>query len=120
MCTTTERAGVLQFFCPHLSRYPADLAPDTSVITKVWANTLGSACTVLWGILTILRVVGLALLGILHTTFYITQFQTVGMSLSLKFTNASVKRIHFAFLLQEFRFRFRKHMISVTLMDRFH
>ena len=45
---TTERAGVLQFFCPHLSHFPADLAPDTSVITKVWAHSSGSACTVLW------------------------------------------------------------------------
>ena len=41
------------------------------------------------------------------------------MSLSLKFTNASVKSIHFTFLLLDFRFRFRKHMISVTLMERF-
>ena len=45
---TTKRAGVLQFFCPHLSHFPADLAPDTSVITKVWAHSSGSACTVLW------------------------------------------------------------------------
>ena len=48
-------------------------------------------------------------------------FQTIGMSLPLKFTNASVKRIHFTFLLHEFRSRFSnsKHVISVTIKKRF-
>ena len=41
-------------------------------------------------------------------------------ALSLKFTNASVKRIHFTFLLHDFGFRFRKRVIPVTLQNRFH
>ena len=36
----------------------------------------------------------------------------------LKFTNASVKRTHFTFLLHEFRSRFSKQMISVSIKKR--
>ena len=41
------------------------------------------------------------------------------MSLPLKFTNASVKRIHFTFLLHEFRSRFSKQVISVSDKKKF-
>ena len=41
------------------------------------------------------------------------QFQTIGMSLSLKYTNGSIKGINFTFLLQDFRFRFCEQMISL-------
>ena len=37
----------------------------------------------------------------------------------LKFTNASVKRFHFVFLLREFRSRFSKHVISTAIKKRF-
>ena len=46
-------------------------------------------------------------------TVYAVQFQTIAMSLSLKFTNASVKSIKFAFLLQDFRFCVCELMISM-------
>ena len=36
----------------------------------------------------------------------IDNFQTIGIKLSLKFTNASFKSINFTLLLQDFRFRF--------------
>ena len=36
----------------------------------------------------------------------VVHFQTIGMSLSLQFTNASVKIINFTFLLQDFRICF--------------
>ena len=41
------------------------------------------------------------------------------MSLLLKFTNASVKRIHVTFLLQEFTSCFSKQEISITIKKRF-
>ena len=47
------------------------------------------------------------------------QFQSLSISLLLKFTNASVKRFHFVFLLHEFRSRFSKQMISVSVKKRF-
>ena len=49
----------------------------------------------------------------------ILQFQPLRTSLPLKFTNASVKRLHFIFLHHEFRSRFSKQMISITIKKRF-
>ena len=47
--------------------------------------------------------------GLLSSKFfipriYVIHFQTIGMSLSLKFTNASIESINFTFLLQDFGF----------------
>ena len=47
----------------------------------------------------------------------IIEFQPLGMSLSLKFTNASVKGIHFTFLLHEFTPHFSKHVISIIIKN---
>ena len=56
--------------------------------------------------------------GLLSSRFfipiiYVIHFQTIGMSLSLKCTDASVKSINFTFLLQDFRFCFCEFMISL-------
>ena len=50
-------------------------------------------------------------LGLLSSRFFIPTIyaihvQTIGVSLSLKFTNATVKSINFTFLLQDLRFCF--------------
>ena len=47
--------------------------------------------------------------GLLSSRFfisisYVVHFRTIGMSLSLKFTNATVKSVNFTFLLQDFGF----------------
>ena len=49
----------------------------------------------------------------------VLQFQPLSISLLLKFNNASVKRFHFVFLLHEFRTRFSKQMIFVSIKKRF-
>ena len=49
----------------------------------------------------------------------ILQFQPLSTSLLLKFTNESVKRFHFVFLLHEFRSRCSKQVISVPMKKRF-
>ena len=59
----------------------------------------------------VLRVVGLALFRILHTHNLHYPVPTGENELFV---------VHFTFLLQDFRFRYRKHMISVTLRERFH
>ena len=46
-------------------------------------------------------------------------FQSPNISLLMKFTNASVKRFHFVFLLHEFRSHFSKQTISVFIKKRF-
>ena len=63
--------------------------------------------------------------GLLFSRFFVAvigaiDFQTIGIKLSLKVTNASVQSLHFTLLLQDFRFRFRKHVISVSLEERFY
>ena len=52
-------------------------------------------------------------------TFYAIHFQTIGVSLSLKFTNATVKSINFTFLLQDFGFCFCEKMISLFLKNKY-
>ena len=49
----------------------------------------------------------------------VLQFQSLSLSLLLKFINTSVKRFHFVCLLHEFRSRFSKQMISVSIKKRF-
>ena len=48
----------------------------------------------------------------------VLQIQPQRLSLPLKFTDASVRRINFTFLLHEFKSRFSKHVISITLKKR--
>ena len=49
----------------------------------------------------------------------ILQFQPLIISWLLKFTIDSVKRFHLVFLLQEFRSRFSKQVITVPIKKRF-
>ena len=49
----------------------------------------------------------------------VLQFQSLSISLLLKFTNANVQRFHFVFLLHEFRSCFSRQMISVSNKKRF-
>ena len=53
-------------------------------------------------------------------TIYAIRIQTMRMSLSLKYTNASVKSINFTFLLQDFRFCFCEWMISLFFKNQHH
>ena len=49
----------------------------------------------------------------------VLKFQSLSISLLLKITNASAKKLNFIFLLYEFRSRFGKQMISITINKRF-
>ena len=58
--------------------------------------------------------------GLLFSRFFIAlggtiDFQTIGIKLSLKITNATVGKICSAFLLPHFRFCFCKHILYVLL-----
>ena len=48
-----------------------------------------------------------------HIQKFYGNFQTIGMNMSLKFTNVRVKSINFTFLLQDFRLCFCEWMISL-------
>ena len=49
----------------------------------------------------------------------VLQFRSLSMSLLLKFPDASVRRFHFVLLLHEFRSRFSKQVIAITIKKRF-
>ena len=61
--------------------------------------------------------------SLLSSRFYISemdvlQFESLSINLLLKFINTSVKRFHCVFPLHEFRSRFSKQMISVSIKKR--
>ena len=91
-----------------------ELSSILSFHEYIWSECL-EALSLSWPLL---PAVELALFEILHIRNGL-QFQPLWKSLPLKFANASVKSLQFPFLLHEFRSRFSKHVISITIKKRF-